>query len=175
VYSIAFSGISFVFVWIATGQETVETAKNACLFILVFCPGAALLDSFAIVALFFIVGELVKQLAGKIAAESAILKLFTFAAGFYRALLAPEGFRDLNAAFTVHFFAVFTGTAHDSTSRFDHIGSLILRVEAGKSGLSGFSQYSLKLECFKSSVVPAIRQRLPVTTLMLSFSKIRNV
>lgn len=79
-------------------------------------PRAALFDSFAIIALFFIISELVEQLAGKIAAESAIFKLFAFAAGFYRALVTPERLRDLNAAFTVHFFAIFTGTAHYSTS-----------------------------------------------------------
>jgi len=93
-----------------------RNCENAHRFISVFCPGAALLDSFAIVALLFIVSEFVEQLAGKIAAESAIFKLFAFAAGFYRALVAPERFRDFDAAFTVHFFAIFTGTAHDSTS-----------------------------------------------------------
>lgn len=90
-----------------------------------FCPGTALLDSLAIVALFLVIGEFVEQLTGKIAAESAVLKLFAFAAGLYRALITPERLHDLDATFAVHLFAVFTGTAYDSTSRFDHIGSFV--------------------------------------------------
>jgi len=82
----------------------------------VLCPGTTLFDAPAVIALFFVVGELVKQLAGKVAAESAMLKLLAFAAGFYRALIAPERFGNFYAAFAVHLFAVFTGIAQNSTS-----------------------------------------------------------
>ncbi len=81
-----------------------------------FCPDPALLNSFAIVALFFVIGEFIEQLAGKIAAKSAIFELSAFATGFYRALFAPERLSYFCAAVAVHFFAVFAGIAYDSTS-----------------------------------------------------------
>jgi hypothetical protein len=50
-----------------------------------------LLNALAVVALFFIVSKLIKQLTREIAAFSAMRKPLIFTAVFYRAGVAPNG------------------------------------------------------------------------------------
>jgi len=70
-------------------------------------PLPALLDALAVIALFFIVGKLVQQIAGKVTAFTAMLQAFTFAATFYRAGIAPKRFVNMCTAPAIHLVPIF--------------------------------------------------------------------
>jgi len=67
-----------------------------------------LLDALAVIALFFIVGELVEQIAGKVTAFAAMFQAFTFTATFYRAGIAPKRLVNMYTAPAIHLIPVFT-------------------------------------------------------------------
>jgi len=66
-----------------------------------------LLDALAIITLFFVVGELAQQIAGKVTAFTAMLQAFTFAATFYRAGIAPKRLVNMYTAPAIHLVPVF--------------------------------------------------------------------
>ena len=70
-------------------------------------PLPALLDALAIIALFFVVGELVQQITGKVTAFTAMLQTFAFAATFHRAGIAPKRLVNMYTAPTAHLVPVF--------------------------------------------------------------------
>jgi len=66
-----------------------------------------LFDALAIIALFFVVGELVEQITGKVTAFTAMPQAFSFAATFYRAGITPKRLVDMYTAPTIHLVPVF--------------------------------------------------------------------
>ena len=52
-------------------------------------PHPALLNTFAVIAMFLVVGELVKHIARKVGAQTAMFQAFSFAAALYRTI-APR-------------------------------------------------------------------------------------
>ena len=70
-------------------------------------PLPALLNALAIIALFFVVGKLAQQIAGKVTAFTAMLQAFTFAATFYRAGIAPKRLVNMYTALAIHLVPVF--------------------------------------------------------------------
>jgi hypothetical protein len=78
------------------------------------CPFLALLNALAVVALFLVVGKLVQQRTGKIAACSAMLQTFSFAAAFYGAGVAPKRFVDMYASAAAHLLPVTALTAQNA-------------------------------------------------------------
>lgn len=78
---------------------------------LLFSPAFALLNPFAVITLFLIVGKLVEQAAGERTALPAVLMFFRFTAGFYRTGLSPEGPVNMYTAFTAHLLFKFALTA----------------------------------------------------------------
>lgn len=81
----------------------------------VHTPLPALLDALSIIALFFVIGESVEQIAGKITAFTAMLQAFTFAAAFYRAGIAPKRFVNMYTTTTIHFVLVFALPTQNAT------------------------------------------------------------
>jgi uncharacterized membrane protein YhaH (DUF805 family) len=77
-------------------------------------PFPALFNALAVVALFFVVGKLIQQRTGKIAACSAMLQTFSLAAAFYRAGVAPKRFSDMYASAAVHLLFVTALTAQNT-------------------------------------------------------------
>jgi len=66
-----------------------------------------LFDALAIIALFFVVGELVEQIAGKVTAFTAMSQAFSFAATFYRTGITPKRLVNMYTAPTIHLVPVF--------------------------------------------------------------------
>jgi uncharacterized membrane protein YhaH (DUF805 family) len=75
-----------------------------------------LLNTLAIVTLFFIIGELVKKTAGENSAFSAMLQIFSFAAILYKAGITPKRLINMYATAAIHFLPVFTFTTQYTAS-----------------------------------------------------------
>ena len=76
-------------------------------------PPPALLNPFSAVALFFVVGELVQQVAGKVRALSAVRQPLCFAAGLDGAAFAPERLFDVRASLASRRFLVYAASAQN--------------------------------------------------------------
>lgn len=89
----------------------IEPVSSLC----VHTPLPALLDALSIITLFFVIGELVEQIAGKVTAFTAMLQAFTFAATFYRAGIAPKRFVNMYTAPAIHLVPVFALPTQNAT------------------------------------------------------------
>jgi hypothetical protein len=89
----------------------IEPLSSLC----VHTPRPALLDALSIIALLFVIGELVKQIARKATAFTAMLQAFIFAATFYRAGIAPKRFVNMYTACAIHLVPVFTLPTQNAT------------------------------------------------------------
>ena len=76
-------------------------------------PPPALLNPLSAVALFFVVGELVQQVAGKVRALSAVCQPLCFAAGLDGAAFAPERLFDVRASLAPRRFLVSAASAQN--------------------------------------------------------------
>jgi len=66
-----------------------------------------LFNALTIIALLFVVGELIEQIAGKVTAFTAMRETFTFAAAFYRTGIAPKRLVNMYTALAIHLVPVF--------------------------------------------------------------------
>ena len=71
-----------------------------------FAPAPALLNALAIVPLLLVIGKLVEQRAGEIAALTAMLVSLALTAGLHRAAVSPEWLVHMYAAGAVHLLPV---------------------------------------------------------------------
>ena len=89
----------------------IEPVPSLC----VHTPFSALLNALSIIALFFVIGELVEQIAGKVTAFTAMLQAFALAATFYRAGIAPKRFVNMYTAAAIHLVPVFALPTQNAT------------------------------------------------------------
>jgi hypothetical protein len=82
--------------------ENIITFASYCLAF----PFSTLFNTLAVIALLFIIRELIKQVAGKIAAFSAVIYIFPFTAILNRARLAPKRLFHIYTSGAIHFFSV---------------------------------------------------------------------
>ena len=71
-----------------------------------FAPDFTLFYALAIIPLLGIIGELMKQIAGKTVAFPTVSFSLAFTAGLYGAAITPERFAHMYAAWAVHLLTV---------------------------------------------------------------------